>query len=102
MPIKAATNYLATSNDDGREQTIKTNLGRLRAASIRTLNNYKNVVKGNGIAAVADAIPVSRDGREPKRAWRVLLDGGSDGDLIFTKTADVKSINSIKRTHPLV
>ena len=30
MPIKAATNYLATSNDDGRKQTIKTNLGSSR------------------------------------------------------------------------
>ena len=101
MPIKAATNYLALSNDDGREQTIKTNFGSSRATSTRTLNNYKNVVRGNGIAAVAAAIPIFRDGREPKRAWRVLLDSGLDGDLIFIKTADVKSINPIKRTHPL-
>ena len=76
MPIKAAANYLAASNDNGREQTIKTNLGSSRATPTRTLNNCKNVVRGNGIAAVAAPIPVFRDRREPKRAWRVLLDSG--------------------------
>ena len=68
MTIKVATNYLATSNDDGRKQTIRTNIGSLRTTSNRTLSNFKNVVKGNGIAAVAASIPVYRDGREPKRA----------------------------------
>ena len=67
MPIKAATNYLATSNDNGRAQTIKTNLGSSRATSTRTLSNFKNVVKGNGIAAVAVAIQVFRDGRDPRQ-----------------------------------
>ena len=100
MPIKAATNYLAASNDDGREQPIKTNFGRSGATSTRTL--IKNIIKGNGIAGVAAAIPVFGDGRMPKRAWRVLLDSGSDGDLIFIKSADVKSTNPIKRMHPLV
>ena len=57
MPIKTATNYLASSNDDSREQTIKTNFRSLRATSTRTLNNYKHVVRGNGIATVAAAFP---------------------------------------------
>ena len=64
MPIKAGTNYSAASNGDGREQSIKTNFGSLRATSIRTLNNFKNAAKGNRIAAVAAAIPVFRDRRE--------------------------------------
>ena len=102
MPIKAVTKSLAASNDDGREQTINTNIGSSWTTFNRTLNRIKNFVNGNGIAAVAAAIPVYRDGREPKRAWRVLPDSGSDGDLIFIKSADVKSINPIKRTHPLV
>ena len=102
MPIKTATNYLAASNDVGREQTIKTNFGSSRATYSRTSNNYKNAVKGNGIAAAAVAVPVFRDGHKPKRAWCVLLDSGLDGDLIFIKTADVKVRNPIKRTHPLV
>ena len=67
MTIKVATNYLATSNDDGRKQTIRTNIGSLRTTSNRTLSNFKNVVKGNGIAAVAAAIPVFGDKRMPKR-----------------------------------
>ena len=45
MTIKVATNYLAALNDDGREQTIKTNFGSSRATSTRTLNNFKNAVK---------------------------------------------------------
>ena len=52
--------------------------------------------------AVAAAILVYRDKSEPKRAWRILLDSESDGDLIFMKTADVRSINLVKRTQPLV
>ena len=85
MPIKATTNYLAASNDNGREQTIKTNLGSSQATSTRTLSNFKNFIKGRKIAAVAAAIPVFRDGRMPKRAWRVLLDSRSDGDLILSR-----------------
>ena len=38
----------------------------------------------------------------PERAWRVLLECGSDGDLIVIKPADVKNINPLKRIHPLV
>ena len=78
MPIKAVTNTLAP------------------------LNRIKHVVKGDGIAIVAVAIPIYPDRREPKRAWRVLLDSGSNDNLIFTKSADAKSINPIKRTHPIV
>ena len=102
MPIKAATTRRATSSSDAREQTIKINFGCSKATLTRTPNNFKTVAKGDGIAAVAVAIPIHRDGRQPKRAWRVLLDSGSDGDLIFTKNAEVKNINPIKRTHPLV
>ena len=93
MPIKTATNYLAASNDNGRKQTTRTNSDSSRARSNRTLSNFKNVVKGSGIAAVTVPFPVCRDGREPERDWRVLLDSGSDGDLIFVRSADVKSIN---------
>ena len=85
MPIKAATKSLAASNEDGCEQTMKTNIDSLRATFNRTLNRIKNIVKGDGIAAVAAAIPVYQDGHEPKRAYRVLLDSGSDSNLIFCK-----------------
>ena len=81
---------------------------RLRLCIRTTLDKHKTTyklqknVKGNGIAAVAAAIPVYRDRREQKRAWRVLLDSGLDGDLIFIKSADVESINPRKRTHSIV
>ena len=109
MLIKAATN-LASLNVDGCKQTIKTNLGSSRATPIRTTldkhkttyKTTKKIVKGNGVAAVAAAIPVYQDGRKPKRAWCILLDSGSDGDLIFGKSADVKSTNPQKKTHSLV
>ena len=67
-----------------------------------TFKTTKKVVEGDGVAAVTAAIPVYRDGREPKRAWRVLLGSGSDVDLIFIKSADVESINPQKRTRYLV
>ena len=73
-----------------------------RSTSTRTLNRIKDVGKGDGVASIVAAIPVYRDVHEPKRAWHVLLDSGSDGDLIFIKADDVKSINPIERAHPLV
>jgi hypothetical protein len=102
MPIKAATNSLAASNINSPKQTIKTNIGSTRVMPTKMLNRINKVVEGKGIVAVAAAIPIHRDGRKPKRAWRVLLDSGSDGNLIFLKTTDVKSINTTKRRHPLV
>ena len=56
--IKAATKSLAKSNNNGCEQTIKINIGSSRATFNRTLNKIKNSVEGDGIAAVAAAIPV--------------------------------------------
>ena len=66
-----------------------------------TFKITKKVVKGDGVGSVAAAIPVYRDEHGPKRAWRILLDSGSDGDLIFVKSADVESINPQKRMHSL-
>ena len=75
----------------------------IKAAPIETKlsNKITKVVTGDGVSAVAVATLVTKDGaRPPKRAWRVLLDSGSDGDLIFIKKADLKHTNPKKRTHP--
>ena len=71
-------------------------------AATKTTNKLSKVVTGDGVSTVVVATLVTRDGREPKRAWRVLLDSGSDGDLIFIKKADVKNANQTKRTHPIL
>ena len=49
---------LVPSNDDGRKQIIRTNVGSVRAASTRTLGNIKKVIKGDSVAAITAAIPV--------------------------------------------
>ena len=75
----------------------------IKAAPIKTrfTNKISKVVTGDGVSAVAVATLVPKDGaRPPTRAWRVLLDSGSDGDLIFVKKADLKHTNPEKRTHP--
>jgi len=45
----------------------------------------KKIVKGVGISTSVVAIPqlIKRGEQTAKRIWRVLLDSGSDGDLLF-------------------
>ena len=71
------------------------------AIETKFTNNISNVVTGDGVSTIAVATLVTKDGtRPPTRAWRVLLDSGSDGDLIFVKNADLKHTNPTKRTYP--
>ena len=70
------------------------------AIETKFTNKISKVVTGNGVSTVAVATLVTKDGaRPPTRAWRVLLDSGSDGDLVFVKKADLKHTNPTKRTH---
>ena len=60
----------------------------IKAAPLETkfTNKISKVVTGDGVLAVAVATLVQKEGaRPPTRAWRVLLDSGSDGNLIFVK-----------------
>ena len=50
------------------------------------------VVEGDGISAAVLAVPLLKSDKKPKRAWRVLLDSGSDGDLVFVNKKVLKDI----------
>ena len=68
-----------------------------------TLLPKKAVVKGKGVSAILAAIPHFKHSfkEQPKRAWKCLLDSGSDGDLILIKKKDLHNIPYKKRYLPL-
>ena len=43
----------------------------------------KKVVNGTGVCSTAIAVPQFKHGKKSNRVWRILLDSGSDGDLLF-------------------
>ena len=58
------------------------------------------VVEGDGISAAVSALPLFKSNKHPKRAWRVLLDSGSDGDLVFVNKKVLKDIRHADRFRP--
>ena len=62
---------------------------------------FKNVVEGEGVSAAVLAQPLLKHNKPAKRAWRVLLDSGSDGDLAFVHKKDLKNIHYTDRFHPI-
>ena len=70
----------------------------------KPLQNRKQVVNGEGISAVVAATVVLikkiKKQQPQTKAWRVLLDSGSDGDLIFITKKDLKNIPHKKRYAP--
>ena len=50
------------------------------------------VVEGDDISAAVLTVPLLKSDKKPKRAWRVLLDSGSDGDLVFVNKKVLKDI----------
>ena len=60
----------------------------------------KQVVKGNGISATIVAIPKHKSSKKSKDLWRVLLDSGSDGDLLFIHRDSNKNIPWKERIAP--
>ena len=41
------------------------------------------VIKGNGISATIITIPKYTNAKKSNDSWPILLDSGSDGDLLF-------------------
>ena len=69
---------------------------------IDTYPSYSNkAVKGVGVCPTIVAVPHKQikniEGLPPQVWWRTLLDSGSDGDLLFTTTRQMKKIPSKKR-----
>ena len=62
---------------------------------------YNAVVEGDGISAAVLAKPLLKTNKQPKRAWRVLLDSGSDGDLAFVSKKSLKNIQHESRYSPM-
>ena len=60
----------------------------------------KQVVKGNGISATIVAIPKYKNAKKSKDLWQILLDSGSDGDLIFVHRDSNKDIPCKERIAP--
>ena len=52
------------------------------------------------MSAAVLAQPLLKSNKPAKRAWRVLLDSGSDGDLAFVHEKDLKNIHYTDRFHP--
>jgi hypothetical protein len=49
----------------------------------------KKIVKGKGITSTIVGIPLPRSrNNSAKKVWRVLLDSGSDGDLLFVHKSE--------------
>jgi len=68
----------------------------------RNFKLSKEVVKGDGLHTSVFAIPKYRSKRaeKSKRVWRVLLDSGSDGDLLFRHPDNHKNIPAKERFKP--
>ena len=62
---------------------------------------YNAVVEGDGISAAVLAKPILKSDKHPKRAWHVLLDSGSDGDLAFVNKKVLKNIRHENRFSPM-
>ena len=60
----------------------------------------KQVVKGDGISATIVATPKHKNPKKSKDLWRVLLDSGSDGDLLFVHRESNKHIPCKERIAP--
>ena len=60
------------------------------------------VVKGVGTCSTVAAVPqlIKFDKQTAKRVWRVLLDSGSDGDLLFVHRANKERIPQKERFAP--
>ena len=68
-------------------------------------NTYKNVMKvvrGVGTCSTVAAVPqLLKNGKQTaKRVWRVLLDSGSDGDLLFPHRSNTERIPQKERFAP--
>ena len=68
----------------------------------RNFKLSKEVVKGDGLHTSVFAIPKYRSKRaeKSKRVWRVLLDSGSDGDLLFRHPDNHEYIPAKERFKP--
>ena len=91
--VQAKSNY-ATKDSDTRKisPTIK-------MVDKTTNTRTEAVIIGDGVSAVIAAISYVWDGikEQPKRAWKCLLDSGSNDDIIFIKERALRDILNSKR-----
>jgi hypothetical protein len=94
----ASKNNYAIENSDTRKPNPP-----IKIVDKTTKTPKMAVVKGEGISAIVAAMPIFKYGKRehPKRAWKCLLDSGSDGDLILIKKKDLQNIPTTKRYLPL-
>ena len=95
--------YYASSGDDNylenkskRKACTTTPIDQftIRTRPIKIVENSKllgafqsTVVKGQGICTAVAAIPHFANKQTTNRVWQVLLDSGSEGDLVFNPTS---------------
>ena len=80
---------------------VKTPIKTVEKSPTQEVGN--KVVKGNGISAAIAAVPFhkyNQKQKQPKKAWTVLIDSGSDGNLIFVTKEGLKNIPHVKRYAP--
>ena len=95
LKLSVASNDISTYN-------IFTGLNRppIKIAETKSDSADNTVVEGEGVSAAVLAVPLLKSDKKPKRAWRVLLDSGSDGDLVFVNKKVLKDIRSEDRFRP--
>ena len=83
--------YSDPQNKTIAEKTVAKHLLSLR----------NKVVKGAGLCTTIEGIAWSRKkGRYSKRVWRILLDSGADGDLLFSHPSNKEYIPQKERYSP--
>ena len=85
----ASKNNYAIENSDTRKPNPP-----IKIVDKTTITPKMAVVKGEGSSKIVVAMPIFKYGKRehPKRAWKCLLDSGSDGDLILIKKKDLQNL----------
>ena len=85
---------LSVASNDISAYNIFTGLNRppIKITETKSDSVDNTVVEGEGVSAAVLAVPLLKSDKKPKRAWRVLLDSGSDGDLVFVNKKVLKNI----------
>ena len=91
-----------TENDSDTTINSSNNITPIKFVN-KTLNlQQQKVVKGVGACSTVAAVPqlIKKGKQTAKRVWRVLLDSGSDGDLLFVHPRNKERIPQKERFAP--
>ena len=88
---KNVSNLFSTSND---------NIQPIKFVEKSTNKLQKQVINGDGISATVVAVPKYKNAKKKQDFWQILLDSGSDGDLLFVQKGSKKRIPWKERFAP--